>query len=84
MEYINTQGDTINDPLVADNEISLKQEGNRLIVSTEAVFKQDLRLLRLAYILPLPEGQLTVSGATNTLIQPFFNRHITLTVKVLA
>ena len=60
VEYINTQGDTINDPLVADNEISLKQEGNRLIVSTEAVFKQDLHLLRLAYILPLPEGQLTV------------------------
>ena len=76
VEYINTQGDTINDPLVADNEISLKQEGNRLIVSTEAVFKQDLRLLRLAYILPLPEGQLTVyrrnQHIDSTIFQPTY------------
>ena len=76
VEYINTQGDTINDPLVADNEISLKQEGNRLIVSTEAVFKQDLHLLRLAYILPLPEGQLTVyrrnQHIDSTIFQPTY------------
>ena len=76
VEYINTQGDTINDPLVADNEISLKQEGNRLIVSTETVFKQDLRLLRLAYILPLPEGQLTVyrrnQHIDSTIFQPTY------------
>ena len=76
VEYINTQGDTINDPLVADNEISLKQEGNRLIVSTEAVFKQDLHLLRLAYILPLPEGQLTVyrrnQHIDSTVFQPTY------------
>ena len=60
VEYINAQGDTINDPLMANSKISLKQEGNRLIVSTEAVFKQDIHLLRLAYILPLPDGILTV------------------------
>ena len=76
VEYINTQGDTINDPLVADNEISLKQEGNRLIVSTEAMFKQDLHLLRLAYILPLPEGQLTVyrrnQHIDSTIFQPTY------------
>ena len=76
VEYINTQGDTINDPLVADSEISLKQEGNRLIVSTEAMFKQDLHLLRLAYILPLPEGQLTVyrrnQHIDSTIFQPTY------------
>ena len=76
VEYINTQGDTINDPLVADNEITLRREGNRLIVSTETVFKQDLRLLRLAYILPLPEGQLTVyrrnQHIDSTIFQPTY------------
>ena len=76
VEYINTQGDTINDPLVADNEITLRREGNRLIVSTEAVFKQDLHLLRLAYILPLPEGQLTVyrrnQHIDSTIFQPTY------------
>ena len=61
---------------MADNEISLKQEGNRLIVSTEAMFKQDLHLLRLAYILPLSEGQLTVyrrnQHIDSTIFQPAY------------
>ena len=60
VEYINAKGDTISDPSVILPEVVFKTEGNRLTVKTETRFKQDVKLLRLAFVLPLPEGKLAV------------------------
>ena len=56
VEYINAQGDTVNDPSVADIRI----ESNGSNIKTEARFKENIKLLRLALVMPLPEGDLTV------------------------
>ena len=75
VEYINADGDTINNPSIAETDIkveilwdhsyTLKNRwdfqpnfGRRII--TETRFKEDVKLLRLAFILPLPEGEITV------------------------
>ena len=60
VEYIDAQGDTLNDPSVMETEIHLSAKGNGINVKTETTFKTDVRLLRLAFVLPLPEGKLTV------------------------
>jgi len=75
VEYINADGDTVNDPTIAEIDIqrdilwdksyklkdrwdSQPSYGRRIITKTR--FKEDVKLLRLAYVLPLPEGEITV------------------------
>lgn len=75
VEYINADGDTISNPSIAETDIkveiiwdqsyTLKNRwdsqpnfGRRII--TETRFKEDVKLLRLAFVLPLPEGEITV------------------------
>ena len=75
VEYINADGDTINNPSIAETDIKVEilwdhsytpknqwdsqpNFGRRII--TETRFKEDVKLLRLAFILPLPEGEITV------------------------
>lgn len=60
VEYIDAKGDTLSDPSVIQPEVVFETEGNRLTVKTETRFKQDVKLLRLAFVLPLPEGKLAV------------------------
>lgn len=60
VEYIDAKGDTLSDPSVILPKVVFKTEGNRLTVKTETRFKQDVKLLRLAFVLPLPEGKLAV------------------------
>ena len=75
VEYINADGDTINNPSIAETDIKVEilwdhsytpknrwdsqpNFGRRII--TETRFKEDVKLLRLAFVLPLPEGEITV------------------------
>ena len=75
VEYINADGDTINNPSIAETDIQVEilwdhsstpknrwdsqpAIGRRII--TETRFKEDVKLLRLAFVLPLPEGEITV------------------------
>ena len=62
LEYINAQGDTVNDPSLAYYDFQLDgEEGEkRITIKIRSTFYEDLRLLRLAFIWHLPEGQLTV------------------------
>lgn len=69
VEYINAQGDTINDPSVAEiirfigpSDPNLYEKGLSTghRIYTETRFKEDVKLLRLAFVLPLPEGEITV------------------------
>lgn len=75
VEYINADGDTISNPSIAETYIqveilwdhsytpknrwdSQRAIGRRII--TETRFKEDVKLLRLAFVLPLPEGEITI------------------------
>ena len=75
VEYINATGDTINNPSIAETDIKVEilwdqsytiknrwdsqpNFGRRIITKTR--FKEDVKLLRLAFVLPLPEGEITV------------------------
>ena len=69
VEYIDANGDTLNDPSVMETTFhdyyavhDMDPHSARLRhgVTTETIFKKDLKLLRLSFILPLPEGKLTV------------------------
>lgn len=69
VEYINADGDTLTDPSVMDTKfmyswIDYYGEPHSSIIAdiiqTETTFKEDIKLLRLAYVLPLPDGELTV------------------------
>ena len=69
VEYINTDGDTLTDPSMMNtifkyNWIDYYGEPHSSIIAdiiqTETTFKEDVKLLRLAFVLPLPEGELTV------------------------
>ena len=65
VEYINDQGDTINNPSVAefDYRIIPLWKGITLIgckIETKTQFKKDVKLLRLAIVQNLPEGEITV------------------------
>lgn len=69
VEYINTDGDTLTDPSMMNtifkyNWIDYHGEPHSSIIAdiiqTETTFKEDVKLLRLAFVLPLPEGELTV------------------------
>jgi hypothetical protein len=69
VEYIDANGDTLNDPSVMETTFhdyyavhDMDPHSARLRhgVTTETTFKKDIKLLRLGFILPLPEGKLTV------------------------
>ena len=69
LEYIDANGDTLNDLSVMETTFhdyyavhDMDPHSARLRhgVTTETTFKKDIKLLRLGFILPLPEGKLTV------------------------
>ena len=69
VEYINADGDTVNDPSIVEIDIQTYLSWNPIysgpsllntIFKTETRFKEDVKLLRLAFVLPLPKGELTV------------------------
>ena len=65
VEYINADGDTINDPSISETNmhVGFKLDPNDIIgfnITTETRFKEDVKLLRLAFVLPLPDGEITV------------------------
>ena len=69
VEYIDAHGDTLNDPSVMEatfhdyyvvHDMDSHSVKARHGVTTETTFKKDIKLLRLGFILPLPEGELTV------------------------
>ena len=64
VEYINANGDTVSDPSVIETNF---HDGR-----IETRFKEDLKLLRLAYILPLPDGKLTVYRRNQHIDTTFF------------
>lgn len=61
VEYINVNGDTLTDLSVIESEekITLNDDG-KIEFETQAQFNDDVKLLRLAYIMHLPQGDLTV------------------------
>ena len=69
VEYIDAKGDTLSDPSIIETKykdgwgLNYSQMPHTVIanfVNIETTFKEDVKLLRLAYLLPLPEGKLTV------------------------
>ena len=87
VEYIDSNGDTLTNPSVIEtvSEINVYfsdpnwweiDENLRLQITTETHFKEDVRLLRLAYVWPLPEGELYVYRRNrqidSTNLQPFY------------
>ena len=87
VEYIDSNGDTLTNPSVIEtvSEINVYvsdpnwweiDENLKLQITTETHFKEDVRLLRLAYVWPLPEGELYVyrrnQQIDSTDLQPFY------------
>ena len=72
VEYIDANGDTLTDTSVMEtrfktetyfshpNEREYEGTDRRFQVVTETYFKKDVKLLRLAFALPLPDGKITV------------------------
>ena len=65
VEYINAQGDTINDPSIAEFDYRMVPIWNDdvftgYIYKTTTQFNEDVKLLRLAIVQNLPEGEITV------------------------
>jgi hypothetical protein len=61
IEYIDAQGDTVFDPTMAHYDYQLHEDGaNHITTNIKTTFLEDIRLLRLAFLLPLREGKLTV------------------------
>ncbi len=65
VEYINDQGDTINDPSIAEFHYRIipMWNGNDFIgymFKNKTQFKKDVKLLRLAIVQNLPDGEITV------------------------
>ena len=65
VEYINTQGDTINDPSVAEFHYHMIPMWNNNVFigytfKTKTQFKKDVKLLRLTIVQNLPEGEIIV------------------------
>ena len=60
VKYINANGDTISDPSVIESKLVFDNRNGHITVKTEVQFKKALKLLRLAYLLPLPEGEIIV------------------------
>lgn len=55
VEYINANGDTVSDPSIVETHIE-----RGVTIKTTTRFKEDVKLLRLAFVMPLPEGDLIV------------------------
>lgn len=81
VEYINADGDTINDPSISvtNMHVGFKLDPNDIIgfnITTETRFKEDVKLLRLAFVLPLPDGEITVFRRNQHIdslhLQPFY------------
>ena len=88
VEYIDANGDTLTDTSVMEtrfeaelyfshpNEWEYEGTGRRLQVVTETYFKKDVKLLRLAFVLPLPDGKITVyrknSHIDSTFLHPTY------------
>lgn len=87
VEYIDSNGDTLTNPSVIEtvSEINVyfsnpnwweTDENLKLQITTETHFKEDVKLLRLAYVWPLPEGELYVYRRNrqidSTYLQPFY------------
>ncbi len=69
VEYIDANGDTLSDPSIIDTkfddgwiEYDGKSESSIIgkSVNIETTFKEAVKLLRLAFVMPLPDGKLTV------------------------
>ena len=65
VEYINNQGDTINDPSVAEFDYRIIPLRKSITfmgwkIETKTQFNKDVKLLRLAIVQNLPEGEITV------------------------
>jgi hypothetical protein len=69
VEYINADGDTLTDASVMNTKFAynwIDYYGSPHssiiadIIQTETTFKEDIKLLRLAFVLPLPDGELTI------------------------
>ena len=69
VEYINADGDTLTDSSVMNTKFAynwIDYYGSPHssiiadIIQTETTFTEDIKLLRLAFVLPLPDGELTV------------------------
>ena len=60
VEYIDNHGDTLNDPSVIEAKVSIETAENQLVIKTKTTFKEEVKLLRLAFVMPLLEGKLTV------------------------
>ena len=69
VEYINANGDTLSDPSIIntkfdDGWIAYDGKSESSIIgkslNTETTFKEAVKLLRLAFVMPLPDGKLTV------------------------
>ena len=61
VEYINANGDTLTDlSIIESREVITLNDDGRIEFNTEATFNEDVKLLRLAYLMSLPEGRLTV------------------------
>ena len=60
VEYINADGDTLTDPSVMESHEMININDGKIEFNTETTFNEDIKLLRLTYIMRLPEGKLTV------------------------
>ena len=61
IEYLDAQGDTIINPSMAHYDFQLHEdEANHITINIKSTFLEDIHLLRLAFMLPLREGKLTV------------------------
>ena len=61
VEYINAKGDTLSDlSVIKSHEDISTDESGTMTFNTEVAFTEEVKLLRLAYVMRLPEGKLTV------------------------
>ena len=87
VEYIDSNGDTLTNPSVIETVSAINtyvsdpywweiDENLKLQITTETHFKEDVKLLRLAYVWPLPEGELYVYRRNrqidSTNLQPYY------------
>ena len=88
VEYIDSNGDTLTNTSVMETQFEttvtysnpyyweLEETDRNLQIKTETSFKEDVKLLRLAFIVPLPEGKITIyrrnQHIDSTLLQPSY------------
>lgn len=81
VEYINADGDTLSDISVMETkfEDGWHWHGNPTSITSKfarfkITFTEDVKLLRLAFIMPLPEGKLTVYRRNQHVDSTFFQK----------